>query len=67
MASASVALINLLTAMLVSARKAKAAGDNAALFVYIDVLDVGLAEARDNGVDLPDELTVLDPYSLWHR
>lgn len=65
MASPEVALENLLIAVLESAQKAKDAGDDGALFAYHDVLDIGLAEAKDNGVDLRSkELAELDPYTL---
>lgn len=63
--SAEVALENLLLAMLDAGRRAAEQNDHAALVAYVDVLNVGLAEARDNGVQIQDkELAALDPYSL---
>lgn len=63
--SAKVAIENLMLAMLDAARRAAADGDHAALVAYIDVLDVGLAEARDNAVEFSSsELRNFDPYSL---
>jgi hypothetical protein len=65
MASPEIALENLLLAMLDAGRLAADRGDDAALSAYVDVLDVGLAEARDNGVEfVAKELRELDPYSL---
>lgn len=65
MASPEVAFENLLIAVLESAQKARDGDDDRALFAYHDVLDIGLAEAKDNGVSFRSkELTELDPYSL---
>lgn len=63
--SADVALENLMLAMLDAARRAASENDHAALVAYVDVLDVGLAEAKDNDVVFESaELRGLDPYDL---
>lgn len=63
--SAEVALENLMLAMLDAGKRAAASADDAALSAYVDVLDVGLAEAKDNGVEFEaEELRGLDPYEL---
>lgn len=68
MASPEIALENLLLAVLDSAEKAREADDEAALFAYHDVLDIGLSEARDNGVAFKSaRLRKLDPYALMAR
>lgn len=66
--SAETALENLLLAMLDAGQRAAAENDHAALVAYVDVLDVGLSEARDNGVEFASSrLRDLDPYSLLKR
>lgn len=65
MGSAAVALENLLDSILIAAQEARAEGDESALLAYFNALDIGLAEAKDNGVVFASNaLLALDPYDL---
>lgn len=66
--SAEVAFENLITAVLVSVRRAEEEGDDVARMAYFDVLEVGLSEAKQAGLVFKDEeLRNLDPYTLLGR
>jgi hypothetical protein len=68
MASPDIAFENLMLAMLEAGAQAADRGDHAALSAYVDVLDVGLSEAKEHGMAFhAPELRDLDPYTLLER
>lgn len=66
--SAEVAFENLMTMILDAAKRAKGEGDDSAFMAYFDMLEVGISEARREGIEFVDgNLRGIDPYQLLKK